>query len=168
MYLFWERQRETGREEQEQRERDREGKNPKQAPHCQHRAQTVRWWPEPRSRVGSLTNWATQAPQEPFLIHSSLPFSHQQVWWYQLLNPSQTYFLSNSVDWAIIILGLTQSPSQSSNWPPFLSFFQSDLHNLCKTNIIMALSLKPFREFPLPWGQPSSFTRLTRPYVILP
>ena len=64
---FWERQ--TVWAEEGQRERETE--NPKQAPCCQHRAwcgvqthepQTMRSWPEPKSRVKCLTNWATQAP----------------------------------------------------------------------------------------------------------
>ena len=56
------------RERERERERQREGDNPKQAPCCQYRAwcrvqnQTMRSWPELKSRVGCLTNWATQGP----------------------------------------------------------------------------------------------------------
>ena len=64
IYLFWERERESVHEQGRGRERERE--NPKQAVHCQRRARqgagTVRSWPEPKSRVGCLTDWPTQAP----------------------------------------------------------------------------------------------------------
>ena len=66
LYLFWERERERERAGEVQRERER--KNPKQTPSCQHGAQlgaqtheAVRSWPEPKPRVGRLTNWAAQA-----------------------------------------------------------------------------------------------------------
>lgn len=49
-----------------------------------------------------------------------------------------------------------------------LSFFQSDLHSLRKTSMILALSLKPFTDFPLPSGQPGPFAWFTRPGMILP
>ena len=48
--------------------RERERENPKQAPYCQHRAWCGAWtheatrsWPEPKPKVGCLTDWATQA-----------------------------------------------------------------------------------------------------------
>ena len=56
-----------------QRERERE--NLKQALHCQHRAsckdwsrEPVRAWPEPKSGVGCLSDWSTQAPWEREII----------------------------------------------------------------------------------------------------
>ena len=63
VYLFWE----SVRVGKGQREGERE--NPKQAPHCQLRAQHRAWshnlgsWPEPKSRVGHSTDWAIQVPQ---------------------------------------------------------------------------------------------------------
>ena len=57
-----------------------EGKkeNLKQGPHSAwsrrgSNSQTVRWWPELRSRVGRLTNWAPQAPHF-FLIFKKCLF----------------------------------------------------------------------------------------------
>ena len=61
IYLFWEG--ENVSRGGAERGRDRE--NPRQAPCCQHRAwwgartqEAVRSWPESRSRVRYLTNWA--------------------------------------------------------------------------------------------------------------
>ena len=54
-----------------ERERENENENPKQAPWCQCRAlcgtwtrETMRSWPELKSRVRRSTDWATQAPLE--------------------------------------------------------------------------------------------------------
>ena len=79
-YLFWERERTWIGEEQEREEagersrRERKTENPKQALCYQHGAwrcdsipQTVRSWPEPKSRVRRLTDWATQAPPREIL-----------------------------------------------------------------------------------------------------
>ena len=39
-----------------------ETENPKQSPTRDLSSHTVRLWPEPKSRVGCLTDWATQVP----------------------------------------------------------------------------------------------------------
>ena len=64
-------------EKKTERQGEREKENPKRAPHCQHRAQcgamqgsnswTVRSWPEPKRRVGCLT----EPPRRPWFIHFS-------------------------------------------------------------------------------------------------
>ena len=63
-------------------ERAVEGENLKQAPHPAQSptqdktqdliSQTVRLWPEPKSRAGCLTDWATQALQTKFIDMGSL------------------------------------------------------------------------------------------------
>ena len=69
IYLFLERE-STGKG---QRERERE--NPKQALHCQlgpwcgaQTHKTVRSWPELKTTVGCLTDWATQVPHYVYLF----------------------------------------------------------------------------------------------------
>ena len=67
LYLFWEWEREQVEEGQRERDRKRD-REPKQAPHCQHRAQHRAWFHVRETtivarqlliRIGHLTNWAT-------------------------------------------------------------------------------------------------------------
>ena len=76
IYLFWK------RESREGAERERERENPKQALHCQHRArhkarshEPLRSWPELKSRVSCLTDWAPRAPQTQCSSWSSISWS---------------------------------------------------------------------------------------------
>ena len=70
IYLVWERDRASRGGAERKREREREKReNPKQAPCWQHGAwfwaRTHKlWdsWPEPKSRVRYLTDWATRGP----------------------------------------------------------------------------------------------------------
>ena len=60
IYLPWER--ENANRWEAEREKERKRENPKKALCCQHSVpRTVRSWPELRSRVRCLIDWATQA-----------------------------------------------------------------------------------------------------------
>ena len=58
----------TEREHEWGRGKKRDTEDPKQAPHCEHKAYvgldftTMKSWPELKSRVSHLTDWATQVP----------------------------------------------------------------------------------------------------------
>ena len=78
LYIYFERETEVGAS-RGGAENEGERENPKQAPRCQHKAPckgpisgTVRSWPEPKSRVGRLTSWATQVPPWGWVFRSLL------------------------------------------------------------------------------------------------
>ena len=67
--------------EEGQRKRERERENPKQALHCQCRAQCGAWSHEPwdhnlKSRVGHSTDWAIQVPLDSFDEQKRI------TWWF--------------------------------------------------------------------------------------
>ena len=73
LFIYFERERQHTSTSRGGAERGR--KNPKQTPHCHCRAQcgawthgTVRSWPEPKPRFGGLTDWATQALPNLYLL----------------------------------------------------------------------------------------------------
>ena len=85
---FWERERERDRNGAwiAKGQREKETQNPKQAPGSEPSAQSLargsnswtgRSWPELKWRVRHLTNWATQAPPQIFLLkHKILDEGH--------------------------------------------------------------------------------------------
>ena len=65
---------------------------------------TVRSWPEPRSRVGRLTDWATQVPQSLFLFLSNLYTQHGVQTHNPQIESCIFYQLSQPGDSQVIIL----------------------------------------------------------------
>ena len=75
IYLFWERERETEREPVEEGQRERERERIPSRFHAVNAglmqgsiSRTMRSWPERRSRVGCLIDWASRVPQRSHLF----------------------------------------------------------------------------------------------------
>ena len=81
MFVYFEREGQRTRLSQEGAERGRE--DLKSAPCCYHRTWCRAWshelrsWPEPKSRVGHLNDWATQVP---FVIYFFLELVSDSIW----------------------------------------------------------------------------------------
>ena len=156
VYLFWERGRElvciwksaSGGGEQRKGERE----NPKGALHWQWRAplrarshKPVRSWPEPKSRVRCLTDWAAQAPLLQFvflLFFSWVVWVHIIEFWEFIMYSAYNIFIRYV---------FCKDFSQAVIWLlPFLIFSFPFLNNcFCKSKILMKPYLSVFHGLSL-------------------
>ena len=134
-YLFWERERERERASTSRGGAEREGERIPSRLHSN--SWTMRAWPELKSRVGCLTNWATCALSSKSLIN--LIFVFRSIVQYKLIFVyGMNYFLFPYE--YLFVLGLFVEKTVLSSLKLFVTF-------LCHLSFFVTfLSLSPFLQ----------------------
>ena len=103
-----------------QRDREREGERKSQAGSALTAQGSISWpassWPEPKSRVRHVTDWATQAPHQLVYFRSSSdePIFHRHGWESMPLYQCPQTLACISLTWGLV---------KTMTGPPFQSFW---------------------------------------------